>query len=126
MKGNGVRFLIAAACGLIASGCATQPPLYQWGGYDELLYQSYKAPEKAAAMRLSLEAHVGQLEQSNQKVPPGLYAELGSLHLQTGDQAKAVAYYGKERDLWPESKGLMDAMIRSVERRQAARAEVKS
>ena len=34
--------------------------------------------------------------------------------------------YTKERDAWPESKGLMDALINNVTKRTGAKAEVKS
>jgi hypothetical protein len=33
--------------------------------------------------------------------------------------------YVRERDEWPESKGLMTAMINNLERRQKASAETK-
>ena len=109
---------------LALSGCATQGR-YQWGGYDEMLYQGYKDPNKMEAMRVSLEKHIATVEQSSQKVAPGLYAELGTLYLQQGDAAKAVGLYSKERDAWPESKGLMSAMIKNAERRTQASKEAR-
>jgi hypothetical protein len=111
-----MKFLIAAILGLILTGCANQNRLYQWGGYDSLLYQSYKNPEKAEEFRLELEEHTLKMEQTNQKVAPGLYAELGTLYLQKGDKPNALKAYGKERDMWPESKGLMDAMIKNIDK----------
>jgi hypothetical protein len=112
-----IGLLIAVVLAL--TGCATQQR-YQWGGYDELLYQGYKDPNKMEAMRAALETHIAAMEKANQKVAPGLYAELGTLYLQKGDSAKALALYAKERDMWPESKGLMTAMITNIERRQAS------
>ena len=44
-------------------------------------------------------------------VAPGLYAELGTLYLQGGDNARAIVFYTKERDAWPESRTLMDGLI---------------
>ena len=109
---------LAAALALALSGCATRPTtLYQWGGYDELLYQSYKSPERAESLRAGLETLLARLEQQKQQAPPGLYAELGTLYLEQGDSRKAVHYYEIERSLWPESKTLMDAMIKTLERR---------
>ena len=64
------------------------------------------------------------MEGSGQKVAPGLYAELGTLYLQLGSAEKAIAMYKKERDAWPESKGLMTAMIQNLERRQKDKQEL--
>ena len=113
-------------CSLLLGGCATRPALYQWGGYDELLYQSYKTPATAQTARTKLEAHIASLEKSQQKVAPGLYAELGTFYLQGGDTAKAVSYYTKERNAWPESRGLMDALIGNLNKPKSADAGSKS
>lgn len=93
------------------SGCAAKGGLYDWGGYDGMLYGSYKDPTTVGANIQKLEAHIQKLEQSRKKVPPGLYADLGTLQLQAGDKDKARANFVHERDAWPESAGLMDALI---------------
>lgn len=121
-----MKIFFIALAGLFLTGCANQTGLYQWGGYDAMLYQSYKNPEKAVEFRQGLELHINKMEDSKQKVAPGLYAELGTLYLQAGDATKAVALYTKERDAWPESRGLMDALINNVGKRPTAKAEVKS
>ena len=101
-------YMMALACAL--GGCASKG-LYDWGGYDAMLYDSYKDPAKVGANMQKLEAHIRKLEQGKQKVPPGLYADLGTLQLQAGDKEKARGNFRKERELWPESAGLMDALI---------------
>lgn len=106
------------------AGCAA-PSIYQWGGYDANLYASYKDPNKTEDLRLKLEAHIAAQEAQAQKVAPGLYAELGTLYLQMGSADKAIAMYSRERDTWPESRGLMTAMINNLERRKQASLEVK-
>lgn len=113
------------AMALLLAGCAVKTGLYDWGGYDGLLYQSYKEPATAAANMHKLEAHIRQLEQRQQKVPPGLYADLGTMYLQAGDKEKAQANFMKERELWPESRVLMDALLKHVVTTNAA-AEAKS
>lgn len=117
-----LRLLLVLPIVAALGGCAT-PSLYQWGGYEEALYAGYKDPTKMEALRLKLEAHIAEMEKSAQKVAPGLYAELGTLYLQAGSSDMALAMYSRERDAWPESKGLMTAMIQNLERRQQARAE---
>lgn len=115
-----LRLLLILPIVMALGGCAT-PSLYQWGGYEEALYAGYKDPTKMEALRLKLEAHIAEMEKSAQKVAPGLYAELGTLYLQAGSSDKAIAMYSRERDTWQESKGLMDTMIKNLERRQQAR-----
>jgi len=119
-----MKILLIALASLLLTGCATG--IYQWGGYDALLYQSYKNPEKTLEFRQGLELHITKMEALKQKIAPGLYAELGTLYLQAGDATKAVAMYNKERDAWPESRGLMDALINNVGKRASEKSEVKS
>jgi len=104
------------------AGCAA-PGAYDWGGYDQMLYQSYKDPSKSEAMRVGIETHIAALESRGGLVAPGLYAELGTLYLERGETDRAIDLYAKERDAWPESKYLMDAMIVSLERRRTSLPE---
>ena len=124
MKNHYFLAPVLAALRLLG-GCAA-PGLYNWGGYDQALYAGYKDVTKMEALRINLEAHVGAMEKSNQKVAPGLYAELGTLYLQMGSSDRAISYYTKERAAWPESRTLMTAMIQNIERRQQASKESKS
>lgn len=126
MKNHSMKALAIVMCGLILAGCANRTSMYQWGNYDAMLYQSYKSPEKVLEFRQGLELHITKMEQMQQKVAPGLYAELGTMYMQAGDSAKAATMYTKERDAWPESRGLMEALIKNLERRANAKAEVKS
>lgn len=107
-----------ALCGCVA------PPKYNWGGYDSMLYAGYKDPTKMEEMKLGLERHIAAMDKSGQKIAPGLLAELGTLYLQSGSSNKAILMYTRERDTWPESKGLMTAMIKNLERREKAHTEV--
>jgi len=116
---NRIYLALALTVLAVLSGCAS-PSLYQWGGYDQNLYAGYKDTTKMESLRLKLEAHLGELEKSKQKVAPGLYAELGTLYLQAGAADKALGFYAKERDAWPESRVLMTSLIQNIERRQAS------
>lgn len=89
-----------------------------------MLYATYKDPAQAEAFRIGLEALIIETEQNKQKVPPGIYAELGTLYLNEGASDKAIAQYTKERNAWPESRGMMDQLIKTLERRKAATEEV--
>lgn len=122
MKMMATGLLLAS---IVFAGCATTQGAYNWGAYDELLYQSYKDATKVADLRVGLEQHIAALEKANGRVPPGLYAELGTLYLEAGDSERAIDMYSRERDAWPESKGLMDVMIASLERRRPQDAEAQ-
>ena len=113
-----IRITLAVTASLALAGCANQG-LYQWGGYEDGLYAAYKDATKVEALRLKLEAHIQAMEQAGQKVAPGLYAEVGTLYLQAGQRQRAIAWYQRERQAWPESRQLMAAMIQNLERLEA-------
>jgi hypothetical protein len=115
--------LLFVVASMLLSGCVTTST-YQWGGYEEKLYAGYRDTTKMEELRLGLEAHIAEMDNTKQKVAPGLFAELGTLYLQGGDAAKARTLYARERDAWPESKGLMDALIKNIERKQVSRSEL--
>ena len=117
-----MRLVSLALAAFALAGCAAQP-IYNWGGYESMLYAGYKDPTKMTEMKLGLENHVAAMDKSGQKIAPGLLAELGTLYFQSGSSDKAIAMYARERDTWPESKGLMTAMIKNLERREQARTE---
>jgi hypothetical protein len=119
-----MKLLLIAAAVAVLSGCAA-PRLYNWGGYDDALYASYKDPTKTEALRTRLEAHIAAMEGAGQKVAPGLYAELGTLYLQGGVKSKAAELYAKEQKAWPESSQLMTALITNIQRTAAAEGEKK-
>jgi hypothetical protein len=125
-EGEFMRFLLIAMAAATLTGCATNATLYQWGNYDAMLYQSYKNPEKSRDLQTGLETHIANMESSKQKVAPGLYAELGTLYMQAGDTSRAVSMYTKERDAWPESRGLMDALIVNISKTQNTKPAAKS
>jgi len=114
-----MKKLLTIAALLALTGCATNNTLYDWGGYDALLYQSYKKPGELPKNMLTLATHIAAVEKSGKRVAPGLHADLGTLQLQAGDKAGALSNFRRERELWPESAVLMDAMIKTLEAKPA-------
>jgi hypothetical protein len=108
------RWITIIPIAMSLAACAPKS-LYQWGGYEDMLYRGYKEPEKMEVMRTDLESHILKLQKLGQKVPPGMASELATLYLQAGNRAKAATYYALERDTWPESRGLMSALIKNLE-----------
>lgn len=115
-----MKWAITALCVFCLSACATQT-IYDWGKYEESLYAGYKDPAKVENMRINLETHITSLEKSEEKVAPGLYAELGTLYLQLGSEDRAIDMYAHERDVWPESRGLMTALIETLQKRASGK-----
>jgi hypothetical protein len=108
------KSIFAMALILLASGCANR--IYEWDNYDARLYKYYKEPTTAEEFRVSLQDHFKTLESRNLRPGPGMYAELGTLYLEGGDRTTAAVYYTKERDAWPESRPMMDAMIVNLQK----------
>ena len=98
-------------------GCASTS-LYEWGKYDEWLYENYENPKSDEELYVDLTAFISKYEsrKSPNKKPmaPGLYAEYGFLLMRRGDTAGAIKYYTKEKALWPESAVFMDSMIQAA------------
>lgn len=112
-----MRTLASVLCLFVLTGCVTTRQ-YQWGSYENDLYAAYKDPARSERLALGLASLIGELESTKQKVPPGIYAELGTLYYQAGKLDDARALYEKERASWPESKGLMAALIQSIDRQK--------
>jgi hypothetical protein len=110
------RLGIVCLLTLTAVGCAPGS-YYHWGSYDNSLYQHYKSPQDRESWIEGLKTTILDAEQKGEKVPPGLYGEYGYALFEEGDSKQAISYFQKERDLWPESRFLMEKMIRNAERR---------
>jgi hypothetical protein len=96
-------------------GCAPKT-MYSWGGYDEALYDHYKNPQKRDEFVAKLSNVITEAEKTGGVVPPGAYAEYGWALYEEGRGDEAVAYFEKEKKLWPASQPLMDKLIRNIAR----------
>ena len=105
--------LIAASC-LIISSCASTR-LYNWGSYEQDLFNYYERPETQEVLIAELEENLQKQAQQGNKPAPGLYAELATLYLEKNDTGTAISYYRKEYDAWPESRPLMQKLIKNLE-----------
>ncbi len=110
------RVALALALAAAVSGCASQT-VYHWNGYDEALYRHYRDPAGREAWVEALRTTILEAEQEGRKVPPGLYAEYGYALLEEGKSKEAVVWFEKEKAKWPESRLLMEKMIRNAGQR---------
>lgn len=106
--------LFSIICLTFLSACSTTNHLYDWGTYEQDLYRYYKKAATRPAALDNLLVLINRLESRNVRVAPGLYAELGTFYLEAGDPNRALKYYQKERDTWPESQKLMGALIKNI------------
>ena len=109
-----------AGAALLLAGCASNNMLYEWGSYQPALINYTKNGDKAK-FEEELRESIAIAEAKN-KVPPGIYAELGYLLYSQDKIADATIYFVKERDHFPESATLMNKMIAGAQTEQDAGA----
>lgn len=112
----GRPFLAPLALALAVGACVPSSH-YHWGGYNEYLYAHYKAPQQREAWIEGLKTTILEAEQQGERMPPGIYAEYGYALFEEGNTAQAIVYYRKEQALWPESRFLMEKLVRNAEQR---------
>ena len=97
----------------LLSGCASEPTLYSWGRYEDVLYDSYAKPGATPPERQIeiLEADYQQARAANKPVPPGWHAQLGYLYYQTGKLDQARQEFETEKANFPESSVYMDRFL---------------
>lgn len=101
-------------CGaLLVAGCSTRAALYDWGEYEQVVYEGLKSPDGAevgghvARLRADLE----RIEASERRVPPGLHAHLGYLYANQRQFDLARRHFQIEKQLFPEASSFMDRAI---------------
>jgi hypothetical protein len=116
-----VLLVVIGACALV--GCATAPR-FEWGNYERSLYMYAKHPEAREAYRKTLVVAIQKGEQSK-RLAPGLYAELGYLSLEDGNQTEAVSDFKKEMAAFPESRPFLGGVIERIGAGQGATLTAK-
>jgi hypothetical protein len=97
------------------AGCATGPsgpgPLYAWESYQGQVYSHLRGGDRQAQIE-AMEADLEKINASGKTPPPGFYGHLGLLHVETGDDTKAVACFETEKAHFPESAAFMDFLLK--------------
>ena len=104
--------LLLVALGL--GGCQNAvKPIYYWGNYENLLYQTYSKPENAgpAEQAAKLEEDLTKAAAKNLSPNPGLHAQLGYAYYQLGRTDAAEKEFVAEKTLFPESTVFIDRML---------------
>ena len=103
--------------------------IYTWNGdvYPSSIYQ-HLTQEGDPQEQLQKLEELAQLDGGN-KVPPGLYAQIGLLYGQLGNPGKMAESYQKEMSLFPESTQYINFLLnkgKKVEAAQENRANKKA
>lgn len=114
----------ALACVLLLTGCGPKT-YYQWNGYSDKMYDYYDGKVTDEALMVYLQSVVDEANKANKIVPPGVYADLGTMYLRAGKPQEAIQYYGLEERYWPEAKGLMTSLIQGVQRNYSKQLEAE-
>lgn len=106
------RYFVVVAS-IVLTGCAA-PSYYHWGTFEQGLHERYVKENHTQADVYLLET-IGEAEQKKLRVPPGAYADYGFLLFKRGDRDGAIAYFEKERRLFPESSLFMTKLIERIQ-----------
>jgi hypothetical protein len=97
------------------SGCATtEKPMYDYGTYSESFYAMKRdtGVETSLEWRTVLENIIIESNAQALRVPPGVYANLGYIHLKANNTKKAIRYFEEEKKTYPESEIFMTNLIK--------------
>jgi len=98
------------------SSCESSPgSLYSWGSYEAQVY-AYLNGESPGEQLTALERDLEKTEADGKAVPPGFYAQMGLLYVETGRAEEAVACFTMEKTLFPEAAVFMDFLLANYER----------
>ena len=101
---------------LLGSGCAAPQnrELYYWGEYEQLIQDSYLEPGSIDTVSWieKLNTDIQQAAANGRRIPPGLYAQLGYLYASEGNVSLSNEAFGKEMELYPESKIWIEGMLK--------------
>lgn len=96
---------------LLLAACGGSSSIYNWGKgeYSNAVYEYLNQEGDPQAQLSQLETLASQ--SNGKKVAPGLYAQIGLLYNQIGNQEKALVAFNKEAELYPESKQYIQFLI---------------
>lgn len=106
--------LIVIVC---MAGCANQPnTLYQWGAYQDNVYNHLKGESKEKQIAV-LEEGLQKSLSTGKPVPPGYHAHLGMLYAETGKDRLAVEHLETEKKRFPESTRFVDFLLKKYKKK---------
>ncbi|OUR60699.1 DUF4810 domain-containing protein [Colwellia sp. 39_35_sub15_T18] len=101
---------------IFLAGCQTTKPMYEYEDYAESFYSLKKegGEETAVQWKTSLESIVEKSKAKAVRVPPGVYANLGYIHLKVNNNEGAITFFEQEKAIYPEATKFMDNLIKKA------------
>lgn len=98
---------------LFLTACASTPPLYRWGQYEDIIYTGYKDAGSSDPVTDGdlLAADIERTESEGKQVPPGVRLHLGYLLYSQGRDSEARNMFEMERQMFPESAVFVDGLL---------------
>jgi hypothetical protein len=110
------RPLAAALALALVAGCSTAPkPLYHWGEYQRMVYDSLNGDASPQEQLAQMQKQVDKAKEAGAALPPGFRAHLGLLYVKLGRYAEARQMMEEEKAAFPESAHYMDFVLKSME-----------
>lgn len=88
--------------------------LYSWNGYSDHVYSYLKHEAAPEAQVLAMEEGIQKAQARSQALPPGYYAHLGLMYLNTGRTDQALDAWAQEKQRFPESAPYIDYLIHNI------------
>lgn len=109
------RLGLTVLLGLCLSACETTQTGFHWGNYESNLYEYFHTPAHRDEVLQDQLAFIARIEARQQLPAPGIYADTGTMLYLKGDKPRALEFYRKELQAWPESEYLMTTLITNLE-----------
>lgn len=109
---------IAIVLLLTLSACNVQKPLYSWSNYDTTSYNYLKNHDEKSSTELikTYEQIIKKQKGSRAVVPPGVYADYGTILIQAGKTQEGIKMLKMEVSLYPESAVFISNILKTVEK----------
>lgn len=101
----------------VAGPCGCSHQIYDWGTYEESIYDLYEGDLDLGGEIERLDAEIQESRNENRQVPPGKLAHLGFLQLKNGDVGAARRNFESEKALYPECSEFMDFMLKRARKK---------
>jgi hypothetical protein len=110
---------VGAAVALAA--CAQAPkPLYYWGTFPSIAYDTLRGDEKGPLDQLhAMDEQAEKAKAAGLPLPPGFHAHLGLIYLKLGRQDDARRAWQTERERFPESAVYIDSLMKRLDNQKS-------